>query len=225
MIAPLLVLQFVVEHFQQPAGGFFAAQAAQLMQRLPLQVEQFLQFFVAAVGIFDALGQLALGCFDHFLLLAQLLGLLLDGSLAACRATVRVRAIPGEFGQFFFAGGLLLDGHFLDFQLGFFFSVVGIAVRLVDNSFGFAFGILRRNRSNKRTNTNVIPAAKWRGNQNGNGNIWIHGARSPLVRFGLVICSDHARRRPAVLTAEHDRETGKRKRICAEEETPAVRTT
>ena len=68
------------------------------MQRLPLQIEQFLQVFVAAVGVFDALGQLSLGGFDHLFLLAQLLGLLLDGVLAFIEQSVPVRAIPGGFG-------------------------------------------------------------------------------------------------------------------------------
>ena len=65
------------------------------VQRLPLEIEQFGQFFVAAIGFFDLLGQLALVAFDHLLLAAELVGLLLERCPAACRAGVRVRAALG----------------------------------------------------------------------------------------------------------------------------------
>ena len=52
------------------------------MERLPLQVEQLLQVFVAAIRIFNPLGQLTLGSFHHLFLLADLFGLLFDGIVA-----------------------------------------------------------------------------------------------------------------------------------------------
>ena len=87
-----------------------------------------MQFFVAAVGVFNALGQLALGGFDHFFLLANLLGLLFDGVLPFVEQPFAFVQFLANLAKFLFAVRLLLDGHFLDFQLGFFFAVVGIAM-------------------------------------------------------------------------------------------------
>ena len=165
---PLLVLQFVIEHFQQAAGGFLAVQSAQLVQRLPLQIEQLLQFLVAAVGVFDAFGQFALGGFDHLFLFAHLLALLLDGVLPLVeRAFPFVQFLP-HLREFFFAGGLLLDGKFFDFQLGFFFAILGLAVGIVDNAFGFGFRIFSSQPIQQADDDECHPRRQRRRNDNGN---------------------------------------------------------
>ena len=81
------------------------------MQRLPLQVEQLGQLLVAAVGVFDAFGQLALRGLDHFLLLAQLLGLLFEGVLPLVEQAFAFVQFLANLAQSLFAFGLLLDGR------------------------------------------------------------------------------------------------------------------
>ena len=54
----------------------------ELVQRLPLHVQELGQLLLAAVGVLDLLGQLALRALDDLLLLAELLGLLFQGVLA-----------------------------------------------------------------------------------------------------------------------------------------------
>ena len=89
----LLVRQLLVEPFEQPPLGFFGAQAADLVQRLPLDVEQVVEFRLPAVGIFELLAQLALIVLDHLLLFLELVGAAFDAGLAACRDAVRVRRV------------------------------------------------------------------------------------------------------------------------------------
>ena len=102
---------------------------AELVQRLPLQVEQLGQLLVAAVGVFDPLGQLALVALDHLLLLAELFDLLLEGILPLVEQPLAFVQLLAELGQLAFAFGLLLDGHFLDFQLGLLSAIAGLRDR------------------------------------------------------------------------------------------------
>ncbi len=71
------------------------------MEGLSLEIEEFLKFFVAAVGIFDAFGQFSLRGFDHLFLLADLVGLLLDGILAVYRAGVALVEFLANLTEFF----------------------------------------------------------------------------------------------------------------------------
>ena len=134
-----LVLQLLLEPLQQPPRGFFAAQAAELVQRLPLHVEQVGQLFVAAVGVFDLLGQLALVALDHLLLAAQLLDLLLERVLALVEQPFALVQLLAQLGQLALAFGLLLDGHFLDFQLGFLAAIGAFAIGAGDDLAGLRF--------------------------------------------------------------------------------------
>src|SRR3972149_1627675 len=79
---PGLLLELLVEDFQEAPGGFLLIEPAKLVQGLPLQVEQFSEFFLAVVGFLDAFGEFALGAFHYFFLFAQLLGLFFQGILA-----------------------------------------------------------------------------------------------------------------------------------------------
>ena len=108
---PGLLLELAVEDFQQPPGGLLLAQAAQLVQGLPLQVQQLGEFLLAAVGVLDALGQLALGALDHLLLLAEHLGLLFQGVLALVEQPLAFVQLAAEAAQLLFAFGLLLQGQ------------------------------------------------------------------------------------------------------------------
>ena len=85
------------------------AQAAELVQRLPLQVEQLGQLLLAAVGVLDPLGQLALRGLDDLFLLAELLGLLFQGVLAFVEEALAFVQLAADLAKFFFAFGLLLE--------------------------------------------------------------------------------------------------------------------
>ncbi len=106
---PGLLLQLRVEEFQQPLGGLLAAQPAQLVQGLPLQVEELGKLLLAAVGVLDPLGQLALRALDDLLLLAKLLGLLLQGVLALVQEALALVEFAPQAAQLLFAFGLGLD--------------------------------------------------------------------------------------------------------------------
>ena len=149
--APCSCVQLLIEHVQQAVGGVVAAQAAELVQRLPLQVEQLGQLFVAAVGVFDSLGQLALVAFDHPLLLAELLGLLLEGVLPFVERAFAFVQFLAQLGQFAFAVGLLLDGRFLDFQFGFALKLVASRLALSRISLASVSASRRRSRSSNLT--------------------------------------------------------------------------
>ena len=97
------------EHFQQPPGGLLAAQPAELVQRLPLHVEELGEFLLAAVGLLDPLGQLALRALDDLLLLAELLGLLLQGVLPLVEQALALVEFAAQAAQLLFAFGLCLD--------------------------------------------------------------------------------------------------------------------
>ena len=154
-----LLLELRVEHFQQPLGGLLLAQPAQLVQRLPLQVEQLGQFLLAAVGVLDPLGQLALGALDDLLLLAELLGLLFQGVLALVEQALALVQLVAELAQFLLALGLLLEGQFLDFQLGLAAAVVDLLLGLVDDLPASDSASRRRSRSSSRSNRKVMADA------------------------------------------------------------------
>ena len=111
------------------------------MQRLPLQVEQLGQLFVAAVGVFDPFGQLALVALDHPLLFADLLGLLLDRVLALVEQAFAFVQLLAELAQLAFSVGLLLDGRLFHFEFGFALVIARVKLGLVEDSFGVAFRI------------------------------------------------------------------------------------
>ena len=139
---PLLVLQVLIEHVEQAMGGLFAAQAAELVQRLPLQVEQLGQLFVAAVGVFDFLGQLALR------LPSTIRSCLRSCSACCSRASWRLSSRRSRscnswrsLANFAFAVGLLLDGRLFHFQFGLAAEIRRFALGFFDDFFGFGFGI------------------------------------------------------------------------------------
>ena len=134
--------EFGFEVLQEPRGGLVAAQAAQFVQRLPLEVEQLGEFLLAAVGVLDSLGQLALRALDDLLLFLKLFGLLLQGVLAFVQDAFALVQFLAEFAEFLLAFGLLLDGHFLDFELGLALPTLGLLHRMVDDLSGLRLGVL-----------------------------------------------------------------------------------
>ena len=138
---PGFLLQLGLEHLQQPLGGLLAAQPAQLVQRLPLQVEELGQFLLAAVDVLDPLGELALGGLDDLLLLAELLGLLLQGVLALVEDPLALVELLAEGAQLLLPLGLLLKGQLLQFQLDLPAAVVHLLLGALDDLRGLRFGV------------------------------------------------------------------------------------
>ena len=60
--------------------------------------------------------------------------MLLDGILPLVERALPFVQFLANLGEFFFPFGLLLDGLFFDFQLGFFFAILGLAVGLFENA-------------------------------------------------------------------------------------------
>ena len=134
-------MQLAVEDLQQPPGGLLLAQPAQLVQGLPLQIQQLGEFLLAAVGVLDAFGELALGALDHLLLLAEHLGLFFQRVLTLVQQPLALVQLAAEPAQFLFAFGLLLQGHLLDFQLGLAAAVLHLHLGLADDLAGLRLGV------------------------------------------------------------------------------------
>ena len=79
--------------------------------------------------------------FDHSLLLANLLGLLLDGVLALVERAFAFVEFLADLGQFVFARGLELDGRLFHFQFGLAAEIGRFAVGFFEDFLGFGFGI------------------------------------------------------------------------------------
>ena len=72
------------------------------MQRLPLHVEQFGELLVAAVRVLQTFGQPSLRVLDDPLLLAQVVGLLLNRLLALVEQPFPFAQLVADLAQFFF---------------------------------------------------------------------------------------------------------------------------
>ena len=139
---PLFLSELRVEHRQQPMLRLLAAQAAQVMQRLPLHVEQLGQFFVAAVGVVQSLGQPALRALDDPLLLAQVVGLLFNRLLPLVQQPLALAQLVADLAELFFRLGLLLQRTLLDFQFRFAAPIGRLAVRALQDRAGFGLRVL-----------------------------------------------------------------------------------
>ena len=101
----LLVRQLLIEPLEQSFLRFFRAQAADLMESLTLGVEQVVQFGLAAVGVFELFGQLALVVFDHLLLFLELIGATFEQVLLFVEMPLAFeRFLPGVVELIFDAG-------------------------------------------------------------------------------------------------------------------------
>ncbi len=137
----LLVGQLLVEPLQQPSPGLVRAQAADLMERLPLDVEQVVELGLPAVGVLELFGQLALVVLDHLLLFLQLLGPLLHEVLLLIEMPLALEQLltcvvelildPCFFAKCHLLGfdfGLLSTGACRDF--GFFQDLLRLLLRI-----------------------------------------------------------------------------------------------
>ncbi len=87
----LFVRQLLVEPFEQSALRLFWAKAADLVERLPLYVEQVIELRLPAVGVFQFFAQLPLVVLDHLLLFLELVGAAFEQVLLLRRDAARVR--------------------------------------------------------------------------------------------------------------------------------------
>ena len=142
-----LLLELRVEDFQQAPRGLGLAQAAELVQRLPLQVEELGEFFLAVVGVLDLLGELALRGLDDLFLLADLLGLLFQGVLALVETGVRAREVRRGSCEAPFRFRPVLEHQLLDLQLALAAAVLGLLLGLATISLASDSASLRRRRS------------------------------------------------------------------------------
>ncbi len=170
-----LLLQLQVEEFQQPPGGLLAAQAAELVQRLPLQVEELGKLLLAAVGVLDLLRQLALRALDDLLLLAKLLGLFLQGVLALVQEAFALVELAAEAAELLFAFALGLDRLFLDFQLGLAAAVLHLLLGPADDLLGFQFGVAAAEMVQQRLQQEGQSGRQHRGNNHHGGGNGCHG--------------------------------------------------
>ncbi len=79
------------------------------MQRLPLHVDQLGKVLLAMVDLLDPLGELALRGLDNLLLLADLLGLLLQGILPLVQKPFAFVKLAADLAVLLFAFLLLLE--------------------------------------------------------------------------------------------------------------------
>ena len=170
-----LLLQLGVEDFQQPPGGLLAAQAAELVQRLPLQVEELGKLLLAAVGVLDPFRQLALRALDDLLLLAKLLGLLLQGVLALVQQAFALVELAAQAAELLFAFALGLDRLFLDFQLGLAAAVLHLLLGAADDLLGFRFGVATAEMVQQRLQHEGQGGREHRGNNHHGGGNGCHG--------------------------------------------------
>ena len=136
------MLELRVEDFQQAPRGLGLAQAAQLVKRLPLQVEELRQVLLALVGLLDLLGELALRGLDDLFLLADLFGLLFQGVLALVEEAFAFVEFAADLAKLLFAFVLLLEHQLLDLQLALAAAVFGLLLGLGDDLGGLALGVL-----------------------------------------------------------------------------------
>ena len=137
-----LLLELRVEEFQQAPRGLGLAQAAQLVKRLPLHVEELRQVLLALVGLLDLLGELALRGLDDLFLLADLFGLLFQGVLAFVEEAFAFVEFAADLAKLLFAFLLLLEHQLLDLQLALAAAVFGLLFGLGDDLGGLALGVL-----------------------------------------------------------------------------------
>ena len=140
--APCSCCSSCVEHFQQPRVASSRLKPLSWCSVCRCKIEQFGQFFVAAIGVLD-LARPACAALPStiFSCLRTLLGLLLDRVLALVEQAFALVQLLADLAEFVLPGGLLLDGQLFDFQLGFAFEIRRLALGLLDDFVGFGLRV------------------------------------------------------------------------------------
>ncbi len=136
-----LVLQFAVEHFQQPAGGLVAAQAAEL--RAASAAASRAAWPVRRCGGWcpRSARSACAACSRPFFPACGAARPAAPGRPAACRAGVRARAAPGAAWPAPLRPRPAAGWPFLDFQLGLLAAIRAFALGPGDDLAGFGFGV------------------------------------------------------------------------------------
>ena len=138
----LLVGQFLIEPLEQSLLRFLGAQAADLVQGLPLDVEQVVELRLPAVGVFELFGELALVVLDHLLLFLKLVGARFEQVLLLVEmAFAFERLLPG-FVELLFDAGFFAKGQLFGLDFGFLVAGGGLDFRFFENLAGFLFGVV-----------------------------------------------------------------------------------
>jgi hypothetical protein len=136
-----LLLQLRLQHRHQPPRGLFGRQAADLVEGLPLKVQELRQLLLAVADFLDFLGQLPLRALDDLLLLAKLLGLLFQTVLAFVELALALVHLLAKNAEISLAFGLLLDGLLFDLQLDHPPAVLHLLLGAADDLPGVGLGI------------------------------------------------------------------------------------
>ena len=137
----MLVSELLIEPFEQAALGVFGAEAADLVQGLPLDVEEIVEFRLAAVGIFNSFAELALVVFDHLLLFLKLVGTALDEVLLFIEMPFALEEfLPGVV-ELVFDARLFAERELFGLDFGFFMACSGLDFRIFENLASFLLGV------------------------------------------------------------------------------------
>lgn len=136
-----LVLELLVEHFEQASRGFFLAEPAEFMKGLALEVEKLGEFLISLFGVLNSLSEFSLGALDDLLLLAEMFRLLFEGVLSLVEAAFADVQFLTELAEFLLAFGFALDSELFEFEFHFAATVLHLASCLGGDSSGFCLGV------------------------------------------------------------------------------------
>ena len=136
-----LLLQLLLQHGHQPPRGILFRQPADLVEGLPLKVQELGQLFLALADFLDFFGQLPLRALDDLLLFAELLGLLFQTVLAFVELALAFVDLLAQDAEIALGFGLLLDGLLLDLQLDHSPVVLRLLLGAVDDFPGVGLGV------------------------------------------------------------------------------------
>lgn len=138
----MFVRKFLIETFEESFLCFLGAEAADLVEGLPLGIEEVVEFDLSAIGVFDFLGQFALVVFDHLLLFLKLVGAAFEEILLLVEMAFAFEQFLPDFVELFFDAAFFFEGQFLGFDFGFLVSGGGLNFGLFDDLPGFFLGIV-----------------------------------------------------------------------------------
>jgi hypothetical protein len=111
------------------------------VESLTLDVEEVVEFGLAAVGILDALSELALVVLDHFFLFLQLLGALLQQVLLLVEVPLAVEQLLSLIVKLLFDAGLFFQGERFGLDFRFLAACGCLNLCFFNDLLGLALGV------------------------------------------------------------------------------------
>ncbi len=192
----LLVRKLLIEPLEQAFLGFLGAEAADLMEGLPLGVEQIIELGLAAADVFDLFGELALVVFNHLLLFLDLLGARFEYILLLVEMALAFEGFLASFVELVFDARFFAQRHFLGFNLGFFVPGGRLDFGFFKDLAGFLFGIVlaqitdelddghsHQGGTNGDQNNRPRTRAFFGSRKDEHANVGQHGRNSLIVKF------------------------------------------